>query len=390
MKDLKQTRKKVLVGMSGGIDSSAVCLMLQAQGYKVVGLTMRVWDLPRQFTSSGQEYPDFIMEAKCLADRLGIPHHVADERAAFKDVVVRNFIDEYLEGRTPNPCVMCNPLFKFRVLVEWADKLGCDSIATGHYVRLKHEAGHPVLYCGLDARKDQSYFLWRVGQDVLSRCIFPLGEMRKEDVRAYLEREGFAMKAHGGESMEVCFIDKDYRDFLREQVPDLDRRVGEGKFVDAQGRTIGTHRGFPYFTIGQRKGLGIALGQPAYVLRLNARKNTVMLGRAEELNAWAMLVAGGKMADEAAFAGDRLMVRIRYRGQPIPCRVSRVANRFPDEVPGEEELWLVRFGEQASAVTPGQSAVFYVDDKLVGGACICSQKGLQAYLLDEDGSADAV
>ena len=177
--------------MSGGIDSSAVCLMLLAQGYKVVGLTMRVWDLPRQFTSPGQEYPDFIMEAKSLADRLGIPHHVADERAAFKDVVVRNFIDEYLEGRTPNPCVMCNPLFKFRVLVEWADKLGCDFIATGHYVRLKHEAGRPALYCGLDARKDQSYFLWRVGQDVLSRCIFPLGEMRKEDVRDYLEREGF-------------------------------------------------------------------------------------------------------------------------------------------------------------------------------------------------------
>ena len=205
-----------------------------------------------------------------MAARLGIVHYVADERTAFKDIVVRDFVDEYLAGRTPNPCVMCNPAFKFRVLVEWADKLGCDYIATGHYVRVKEEDGHYALYCGVDGKKDQSYFLWRLGQDVLSRCIFPLGAMRKEDVRGYLARKGFEMKARSGESMEICFIDKDYRDFLREQVPDLDRCVGEGKFVDVQGRVIGTHCGFPYFTVGQRKGLGIALGKPAYVLRLNA------------------------------------------------------------------------------------------------------------------------
>lgn len=386
---MEQAKKKVLVGMSGGIDSSAVCLMLQEQGYEVAGVTMRVWDLPRQFSTPGQELPGFILEAKSLADRLGIPHYVADERAAFKDVVVRNFVNEYMEGRTPNPCVMCNPLFKFRVLKEWADRLGCDYMATGHYVRLVHEGDRHVLYCGEDARKDQSYFLWRVGQDVLARCIFPLGGMRKTDVRAYLERKGFEMKARGGESMEVCFIDKDYRDFLREQVPDLDSRVGEGKFVDAQGRTIGTHRGFPYFTVGQRKGLGIALGQPAYVLRLNARKNTVMLGRMEDLDMDYMLVAGGWM-EEGAFADPRLSVRIRYRSHALPCSVRRMGNLFPDEVPGAEEVWLVHFGERASAVTPGQSAVFYVGDRLVGGASICSQKGLQAYLQEEDEGADAV
>ena len=227
--------------MSGGIDSSAVCLKLLDEGYEVVGVTMRVWDLPRQFADTGQEYPDFIQDARALAARLGIAHYVADERTAFKDIVVRNFVDEYLAGRTPNPCVMCNPVFKFRVLAEWADKLGCDYIATGHYVRVKEEGGRYGLYCGVDGKKDQSYFLWRLGQDVLSRCIFPLGALRKEDVRGYLARKGFEMKARGGESMEVCFIDKDYREFLREQVPDLDRRVGEGKFVDVQGRVIGTH-----------------------------------------------------------------------------------------------------------------------------------------------------
>lgn len=372
-------KKKVLVGMSGGIDSSAVCLMLQEQGYEVVGVTMRVWDLPRHFHAPGQEYPDFILEAKALADRLGISHYVADEREAFREVVVKNFVDEYLEGRTPNPCVMCNPTFKFRMLAEWADRLGCDYIATGHYVRVVRENGGYFLYCGTDAKKDQSYFLWRLGQEVLARCIFPLGEMRKEDVRAYLDKKGFALKAREGESMEVCFIDKDYRDFLREQVPDIDMRIGEGKFVDPQGRTIGMHSGFPYYTIGQRKGLGIALGKPAFVLRLNARKNTVMLGDAGMLVARDMLVGMLQTADEKVLTGEGVAVRIRYRSTAVPCEVRKVNNLFPDECTGDT-LWLVHFKGEASAVTPGQSAVFYVGDRMVGGAYIVSQKGLQAYL----------
>ena len=378
--NMTERKKKVLVGMSGGIDSSAVCLMLQEQGYEVVGVTMRVWDLPRQFAVEGQELPDFILEAKALAARLGMAHYVADERAAFRQTVVRNFIDEYLDGRTPNPCVMCNPTFKFRMLTDWADRLGCDYIATGHYVQVCPEYGRYYLHCGVDAGKDQSYFLWRLGQDVLSRCLFPLGGMRKSDVRDYLARKGFEMKAREGESMEVCFIDKDYRDFLREQVPDLDSRVGGGKFVDAQGRTLGTHAGFPFYTVGQRKGLGIALGRPAYVLRVNARKNTVVLGDEAQLAAEAMLVNEACMVNEADLEGDGVAVRIRYRSRPIPCRVSRVENRFPAEVPGDW-LWLVRFGGEASAVTPGQSAVFYAGDRLLGGATICSQHGLQAYLM---------
>lgn len=373
-------KKRVLVGMSGGIDSSAVCLMLQEQGYEVVGVTMRVWDLPAQFSKPDQVYPDFIQEAKALAARLGMEHYVADERESFRQVVVQNFIDEYLNGRTPNPCVMCNPKFKFRMLTEWADKLDCAYIATGHYVRVNQENGKYYIYCGVDKKKDQSYFLWRLGQSVLSRCIFPLGSMKKDDVRHYLSSKGFEVKARQGESMEVCFIDKDYRDFLREQVPDVDKRIGDGKFVDIHGRTLGTHKGFPYYTVGQRKGLGIALGKPAFVLRINAAKNTVMLGDLEQLRADYMLLGQAVIVDEKTLFEGEVTVRIRYRSMPVPCRVKQVKNLFPEENGEGETCLLVHFKESASAVTPGQSAVFYVGERLIGGAMIISQKGLSAYL----------
>lgn len=381
---MKETdrNKRVLVGMSGGIDSSAVCLMLQEQGYEVVGLTMRVWDLPRHFRSPGQEWPGFIEEAKALADRLGMAHYVADEREAFRQIVVRDFTEQYLAGRTPNPCVMCNPLFKFRVLTEWADRLHCARIATGHYVQVLPGAdGRTYLHCGVDERKDQSYFLWWLAPEVLERCLFPLGGMCKTDVRAYLEARGFALKAREGESMEVCFIEGDYRDFLRQQVPDWAERVRPGRFVDASGRTLGTHEGCANYTVGQRKGLGIALGKPAFVLKINAEKNTVMLGDAEQLLSSDLLLERARIADEAALTGGELSVRVRYRSRPVPCSVRRVRRLFAeaDGAVGDEML-LVHLHTPVSAVTPGQSAVFYQGDRLVGGAYIASQRGLSAYL----------
>lgn len=364
---------RVLVGMSGGIDSTATCLMLQEQGYEVVGVTMRVFDLPGQ-SADDAACPAFIAEARDLAARLGIAHHVADEREGFRRIVVQGFIDEYMAGRTPNPCVMCNPTFKFRMLCEWADRLGCAHIATGHYVRLCHEGGVPQLYCGADRGKDQSYFLWRLTPEVLARCLFPLGGMQKGEVRHYLEERGLAVKARQGESMEVCFIPGDYRDFLRSQVPDIDSRVGPGHFVDVQGRTLGMHQGAPFYTVGQRKGLGISLGYPAYVLRINARKNTVVLGPADQLQATAMLVEGLQSSQPELLESPQLCVRIRYRSQPIACTLQM------QPVAAAPQRWLVRFGQPASAVTPGQSAVFYVGDRLVGGAIIASQKGIGAYL----------
>lgn len=364
-------KKRVLVGMSGGIDSSAVCLMLQEQGYEVVGVTMRTWDCPSKFAVYGMEEPDYIIEARELAGRLGIEHHVADEREDFRRVIVGYFTDSYMQGLTPNPCVMCNPLFKFRVLAEWADRLGCEYISTGHYVRLEHSEGKTYIVAGEDPKKDQSYFLWRLSQEVLGRCLFPLGTCTKVQVREYLKEKGFEAKSREGESMEVCFVEGDYRDFLREQQPDIDQVVGTGHFVDAAGVKLGTHRGFPYYTIGQRKGLEIALGYPAYVIKINPAKNTVMLGEADQLVATHMLAESPQWVDmQEVMEADDLTVRIRYRSRPVPCRVKVLA----------DGRLLVHFLAEVSAITPGQSAVFYRGERLVGGAFIASQRGIGMFI----------
>ena len=359
--------KRVLVGMSGGIDSSATCIMLQEQGYEVVGVTMRTWDVASQFASPEQEEPGFILEARALAERLGIEHHVADVREEFKQVIVKYFIDEYMQGRTPNPCVMCNPLFKERILCEWADQTGCAWISTGHYCRLEERNGKLYIVAGDDITKDQSYFLWRLPQEVLRRFLFPLGNYTKQEVREYLKEKGFEAKAKGGESMEVCFIEGDYRDFLRQQIPDIDTQIGPGYFVDSKGVKIGQHKGFPYYTIGQRKGLGIALGHPAHVLRINAEKNTVMLGTADDLKTEYMLTEDAMITDmQELLSCPNLTVRIRYRSKPIPCQV----------LPLENNQMLVRFLGEASAIAPGQSAVFYDGQRVLGGAFIASQRGI--------------
>ena len=365
--------KRVLVGMSGGIDSSATCIMLQEQGYEVVGVTMRTWDVASQFATSSQEEPNFILEARALAQKLGIEHHVADVREEFKQVIVKYFIDEYLQGRTPNPCVMCNPLFKERLLCEWADKTDCAWISTGHYCRLEERNGNRYIVAGDDITKDQSYFLWRLPQEILRRFLFPLGNYTKQEVREYLKLKGFEAKAKDGESMEVCFIEGDYRDFLRQQIPDLDTRIGPGYFVDNKGVKIGQHKGFPYYTIGQRNGLGIALGHPAHVLRINAEKNTVMLGTAEDLKTEYMLTEDALLIDpNEVLQCENLTVRIRYRSKPIPCQV----------LPLENGQLLVRFLGEASAIAPGQSAVFYDGQRVLGGAFIASQRGIYKIIAD--------
>ena len=358
---MSESNRRVLVGMSGGIDSTATCLMLREQGYDIVGLTMWVW---------GDEPAD----AYQLACSMGIEHHVADVREEFRRTIVRYFIDEYRSGRTPNPCVMCNPLFKFRLLMEWADKLGCQFIATGHYVRLEKRNGILYIVAGDDDRKDQSYFLWRLGKDVLRRCLFPLGEYTKMQVRDYLRGKGYTLKAEEGESMEVCFIKGDYRDFLREHSPEIEREIGPGWFVNSEGVKLGQHKGFPYYTIGQRKGLEIALGKPAYVLKINPQKNTVMLGDAEQLKTRYMLVEQEIFPnEEEIFCSPDLTVRIRYRSRPIPCEVRRL----------EDGRLLVHFQEEASAIAPGQSAVFYIGRRVVGGAFIASQRGIGMFINEE-------
>lgn len=370
-------KKRVLVGMSGGIDSTAACLMLQEQGYEVIGLTLRTWDLSRQFSDANQELPDYVIEAQTLAERLGMEHHLADVRAEFRQQIVSYFIEEYMKGRTPNPCVMCNPLFKFRLLAEWADRLGCTYIATGHYSCIERKNGLCYITTGNDPQKDQSYFLWRLGQAILNRCLFPLGGLTKTEVRAYLRERGFDAKASGSESMEVCFIDGDYRNFLHQQVPDLDERVGEGWFVNAAGVKLGKHKGYPYYTVGQRKGLEIALGHPAYVLKTNPEKNTVILGEASELQTEYMLLEDECLVHPSEiFTIPDICVRIRYRSKPIPCTLRRL----------EDGRLLVRFLEVATGIAPGQSAVFYQGNRLLGGAFIASQRGIGMYIEQTEAS----
>ncbi len=388
--------KSVLVGMSGGIDSTAVCCMLLEQGYRVEGLTFVTSDAGFKAAES----------AAALAERLGIRHHVADARERFKELVIMPFINSYLSGFTPNPCVNCNPAVKFRLLEEWADRLECKHIATGHYVKtesgkLKAESGkleaesgkrrtengeretesgkleaesgeaaerRYYIVAGEDCRKDQSYFLWRLTQQQLSRVIFPLGGMEKPQVVEYLKERGYECVASGGESMEVCFIPGDYRDFLKENVPGICERFGGGSFVDPQGRVLGRHAGFPFYTVGQRKGLGVALGYPAYVLKINAEKNTVMLGTEEQLQTRHLLI------DEPSWVGDvpqELTVKLRYRSRAVACDAPRRV---------DDGRWLVTLREPVQAITPGQSAVFYCGNVVVGGAFIADQRGINQWI----------
>ncbi len=360
---------RVLVGMSGGIDSSAVCMLLQEQGYDVVGMTLRMWDLPAHFPTPGQTEPQHALEARMLAERLGIPHHTLDIRKEFREEVVQSFIDEYMNGRTPNPCVMCNRYFKWKYLLSEADRLGCDFVATGHYARIEQTDGHYTLLQGIDPKKDQSYFLWRLGQKELSRTLFPLGGMTKEYIKSYVLERGFKEKVEKKESMEVCFIPGDYRDFLREMIPGLDEQVAGGFFVDRIGRKIGQHKGFPFYTIGQRKGLEIALGKPAYVIKINAVKNTIRLGDAEELLTREMLVEHPEFENRERYADRTISVRIRYRSTPLPARIQ----------PLDDGNMKVVFEKDASAITPGQSAVFYDGDRVIGGGIIADQRALKRY-----------
>ena len=359
-------QKRVLLGMSGGIDSTAAVLLLQNAGYEVVGLTIRNHDIGLQDTESE---PRYVSEARAVAAQLGVEHYVEDARTMFKQIVIDPFVQDWLNGRTPNPCIECNPRFKFHLLLQYADRLGCRYIATGHYASIVEEDGYFYIERGADTKKDQSYFLWQLSQEVLSRTLFPLGRLNKDDVREVLRQNGLQLKASDSESMEVCFIEDDYRAFLKRELPNIDTElVGNGKFVDKGGRLIGEHKGYPYYTIGQRKGLVVAFGTPKYVLRTNPEKNTVMLGDAEDLLTSYMLVDNLRLS---CMDSNSLTVRIRYRSNAIPCTVEQ---QVPDG------KWLIRFKEQASAVTPGQSAVFYIGNRVVGGAIISSQKGINQYI----------
>ena len=285
---------KVLVAMSGGIDSSVASILLKEQGYEVIGLTMKTWDYASSGSSSKETgccSLESINDARNIAVDLGFHHNILDIRNEFGDYVIDYFTDEYMNGRTPNPCVLCNTHIKWESLLKRADKLGCEFIATGHYANINFDNNRYYISKGKDLNKDQSYALWGISQKNLARTIFPLGDLNKDEIRKMAKDWGYHNLVKKSESYEICFVpDNNYRGFLKNRVKDLDKKVGKGNFIDTDGNVIGVHEGYPFYTVGQRKGLGLATGYPVYVTEINSRKNEVMIGTFDELKRNGMMV----------------------------------------------------------------------------------------------------
>ncbi|MBT3207852.1 MAG: tRNA 2-thiouridine(34) synthase MnmA [Bacteroidetes bacterium] len=357
-------KPRVLVAMSGGIDSAITAMMLHKQNYDIVGITLKTWD----YTSSGGSKKetgccslDSINDARNLAVSLGFPHYIFDVRNEFGNLIIENFVDEYLAGRTPNPCVLCNTYIKWDALLKKADKLSCDYIATGHYAKVKNESGRYFISKGKDNNKDQSYVLWGLTQENLKRTILPLGDFEKEEIRQIAIENGFKELATKSESFEICFVpDNDYRGFLKRKVEGLEKRVGQGNFVLTDGKFLGKHYGYPFYTIGQRKGLNIAVGHPLYVVKIISESNTIELGTKDELNSKEMWVSKLNFMKFDEFPNEfEVKTKIRHRSKETLSRISRVGDRLK-----------VEFYEDVSAITPGQSAVFYDGNDVIGGGII--------------------
>ena len=355
-------RGRVLVAMSGGVDSSVAAVMLHEQGYEVIGLTMKTWDYASSGGSSKETgccSLDSINDARALAVSYGFPHYILDIRDEFGDFVIDNFVDEYLAGRTPNPCVLCNTHIKWEALLKRANKLDCEFIATGHYANIRQqESGRYVISKGKDNHKDQSYVLWGVSQDNLARTQFPLGSYAKAEIRQMAAEMGQLELANKSESYEICFVpDNDYRAFLRHRVADIDERIGQGNFVLTDGTVVGRHQGYPYYTVGQRKGLGIALGRPVFVTEILPESNTVVLGDEHELQRQEAFVKNVNLVKYAAIAQPmEAVTKIRYKDAGMASTIVQQDGRMK-----------VDFHHAVKGIAPGQSAVFYEGDDLLGG-----------------------
>lgn len=355
---------KVLVAMSGGIDSSVAAMMLHEEGYEVIGITMKTWD----YASSGSTKKetgccslDSINDARSIAVKHNFPHYILDIRREFEGEIINNFVEEYLAGRTPNPCVLCNTHIKWDALLKRADMLDCEFIATGHYAQVRYENGRHVISKGLDESKDQSYVLWGLSQQSLKRTLFPLGGFRKTEIKQMAIDNGYVELAEKSESYEICFVpDNDYRAFLKTKINSLEEKLSGGKFVSTDGKVLGSHKGYPFYTIGQRKGLEIALGEPMFVTEIIPDTNTVVLGIKEDLEKQQMQVRNYNLIKYASLPEEFVgLTKIRYKD---PGAMGTITE--------EDGKIKVLFHTKVSAIAPGQSAVFYEENDLVGGGFI--------------------
>jgi tRNA-specific 2-thiouridylase len=353
---------RILVAMSGGVDSSVAAVMLHEQGYEVIGLTMKTWDYASSGTNSKETgccSLDSINDARSLAVGYGMPHYILDIRDEFGDFVIDNFVDEYLAGRTPNPCVLCNTHIKWEALLKRADKLDCEFIATGHYANIRQQdSGRYVISKGKDENKDQSYVLWGVSQQNLARTRFPLGSFSKPEIRQMALDMGQQELANKGESYEICFVpENDYRSFLKHRVPNLENEVNGGDFVLTDGTKVGKHNGYPFYTIGQRKGLGIAFGHPMFVTQILPESNTVVLGTQDELQRTEALVRNINLIKyESITEPLEATTKIRYKDAGAMSHIQQIGENMK-----------VNFHHSVSGIAPGQSAVFYEGNDLLGG-----------------------
>lgn len=343
-------KKRVLVAMSGGVDSSVTAALLQEQGYNVEGVTMKL--------TTGLCCD--IGSAQAVCHHLGIMHHIIDAQAEFAQGIVQDFVSEYRSGRTPNPCIKCNDIIKFRQLLDYARSNGFDFLATGHYARIAQDqaVSRILLKKGTDSDKDQSYFLYRLTQEQMQSILFPLGTIHKVDVRK-LARERCLPAAERPESQEICFVpDNNYRSFLKEHAPETFR---PGDMVTTDGKVVGRHNGIAFFTVGQRRKLGIAAGVRLYVVRIEQKTNRVVVGRLSELQTEGMTVSCVNFIPfDKLRIPMNVTVKIRYRSPFVPAAIE----------PAGAGRILVVFSKAVTGVCPGQAAVFYDGDVVVGGGTI--------------------
>ena len=344
---------RVLVGMSGGVDSAVSALLLKQSGYEVIGVTFRLW------TGEGSFIEESIADAKSICDRIGIEHRTLDLEESFHSDVIGYFIDTYQKGATPNPCVQCNRCIKFPKMLALADELGIPYVATGHYARVeKADDGQYVLKKAVEEQKDQSYFLYSLGQPTLSRVLFPLGEYTKAQVREIAEKHGF-VNARKRDSQDICFVPGgDYASFIEGYTG---QTTSEGDFLDSEGRVLGKHKGAIRYTVGQRKGLGIALGEPAFVLGKDMQKNTVTLGRDEQLFCDTLT------ACECSFVSGN--VPIQPFGAQVKIRNTQ-KQQSATVAPIDSTHFLVKFDTPQRAISKGQAVVLYDGDTVIGGGII--------------------
>lgn len=352
-------KKKAVVGMSGGVDSSVAAYLLKERGYDVIGVTMEIWPKDAKGEDGGCCGLSAAEDAAEVADRIGIPHYVMNFREIFEEKVIRYFVEEYRSARTPNPCVACNTYIKWDALLKKALALGADYIATGHYANVEHLAnGRWTLRKSACLEKDQTYVLCGLNQEQLAHTLMPIGDHNKSEVRQIAAAIGLEV-ADKPDSQDICFVtDHDYAGFIEEYTGES---FAPGNYVDTEGNVLGRHQGLIHYTIGQRKGLGIAAGHPLFVTELRPQTNEVVLGTADEVFGETLIATNlNFMAVPPMRVGDEMDVtaKIRYRHEGAPCRIRLT----------EEDRLFCRFLEPVRAITPGQTMALYDGDLLVGGA----------------------